>query len=55
MANRQLPQSFPLQDQVPNRMRIGIEIPLDPHMPEPDLTPSPVAGDDRSNSFWGLF
>ena len=51
MANRQLPHSLPLQDQVPNRMRIGTEIPLDPHMPEPVLTPSPIAGDDGSNNF----
>ena len=55
MAHRNSPQSPPLQDQVPNQMRIGIEIPLDPDMPEPELTPSPVAGDDGSDKFLGLF
>ena len=46
MANRNSPQYPPLQDQVPNQMRFGIEIPLDPDMPEPELTPSPVTGED---------
>ena len=37
-------------------MRIGIEVPLDPDMPEPELSPSPVAGDDDgSDNFVGLF
>ena len=36
-------------------MKIGIEIPLDPDMPEPELTPSPVAGDDGSDKFLKLF
>ena len=36
-------------------MRIGMEIPLDPNMPEPELTPSPLAGDDGSDNFLGLF
>ena len=55
MANRNSPQSPPLQDQVPNQMRMGIEILLDPDMPEPELTPSPVAGDHGSDNFSGLF
>ena len=55
MANRNSPQSPPLQDQVPNQMRIGIEIRLDPNMPELELTPSPVAGDHGSDNFLGLF
>ena len=55
MANRNTPQSPPLQDQVPNQMTIGIEILLDPDMPEPVLTRSPVAGDDGSDNFLGLF
>ena len=55
MANKNSPQSPPLQDQVPNQMRIGIEIPPYTDMPEPELTPSPVAGDDGSDNFWGLF
>ena len=29
-ANNNSPQSPPLNDQVPQQMRIGIEIPLDP-------------------------
>ena len=53
MANRNSPQSSPLQDQVPNQM--SIEILLDPDMPEPELTPSTVAGDDGSDDFLGLF
>ena len=36
-------------------MRIGIEIPLNPDMPEAELTPSPVAGDDESDISLGLF
>ena len=36
-------------------MRIGIEFRLDPDMPEPELTPSPVAGDHGSDNFLGLF
>ena len=36
-------------------MRIGIYIPLDPYMPEPELTPSPVAGDHGSEKFMGFF
>ena len=55
MANRNLPQSPPLQDQSPNHIRIGIEFPPDPGVPEPELTFSPVAGVDRSDNFLGLF
>ena len=55
MANRHSPQSPPLQDQVPNQTRFGIEIPLYPDMIEPELTPSPVAGDDGPDNFLGLF
>ena len=53
MANRNSPESSPLQDQVTNQMRIGIAIPLDAVMPE--LIPSPVAGDDGSDNFLGGF
>ena len=53
MANRNPPQSPPRKDQFPNQMRIGIEIPLDPDMPDLELTPSPVAGDDGSDIFLG--
>ena len=55
MAYTNSPHSPPLQDQVPNRMRIGIEIAIDLDMPEPELTPSPVAGDDGSDYCFGLF
>ena len=55
MANRHSPQSPSLQYQVPNQMSIGIEIPFDPDMPEPELTPSQVAGHDGSINFKGFF
>ena len=55
MANRNSPQSPLLQDQVPNQMRIGIETPLDADMPEPELIPSPVAGDHGSDNFLEFF
>ena len=55
MANRNSPQSPPLQDQVLNQMRMEIKIALDPDMPQPKLTPSPVAGDHGSNNFLGFF
>ena len=55
MANRNPPQSLPLQDQAPNQMRFVIEIPLDPDMPEPELTFPTVSGDDGFDSFLGLF
>ena len=55
MANRNSPQYPPLQDQVPNQMRIGIEFLLDPDMPDPELILSPVSGDDGSHNFSGLF
>ena len=54
MANRNSPQCPPLQDQVPNQMRMGIENPRDPDMPESELTPSPVAGQDGSDIIIGL-
>ena len=55
MANRKSPQSPPLQDQVPNQKRIGIEILLDPDVPELLLALCPVAGDDGSDNFLELF
>ena len=54
-ANRNSPQYPPLQEQVTNQMRMGIEFPLDPGMPDPELTLSPVAGDDGFDNFLGLF
>ena len=32
-----------------------MQFPLDPDMPEPELTRSPVAGDHGSDNFLGLF
>ena len=55
MAKGNSPQSPVLQDQVPNQMRIGIEIPLEPDMLEPELTPSPVSGEDGSDNFSDFF
>ena len=55
MANRNSPQSPPLQDQVPNQKSIGAEIPLDSDMPEPEPIHSAVAWDDESDNFLGLF
>ena len=36
-------------------MGIGVEIPLDPDIPEPELTHSPIAGDHGSDNILGLF
>ena len=55
MANANSPQSPVLQVQVPNQMRIGIENPVDREMPEPEPTPSAVAGEDVSENFLGFF
>ena len=56
MANRNSPQFPPQQDQIPQQMRIGIEVPLDFNMPElSELTHSPVAPDENNDNFFGLF
>ena len=55
MANRNSPQSSTLQHQVPNKMRIGIEIPRYPDTPKPELTRSPLVGDEGPENFLGLF
>ena len=55
MANKNSRQSPPLQDEVLNQMRIGIENPLDPDISEPELSPFLVAGDHRSDNFLKLF
>ena len=55
MANRNPPQSPPLEDQVPNQMKVGIKNPPDPDMPQLEPTPSPVGGDDGYDNFLGLF
>ena len=49
------PQSPPLNEQVPQQMRIGIEILLNLDMPEPELSAFPVAGDPRWDNCLGLF
>ena len=36
-------------------MRIGIEIALDPVMPELQMVPSPVAPDENNDNFFGLY
>ena len=48
-------QSPPLNEQVSQQMKIGIEIPLDPDMPEPELTLAPVTVDPGSENCLGLF
>ena len=43
-ANNDSPRSPPLNEQVPNKQRLGIEIPLGlpQHMPHEEMTLSPV-------------
>ena len=55
VASENSPESPPLNEQVPQQMRIGIEISLDPDMPEPQLSRSPLAGDQGSDNCLGLF
>ena len=55
MANRTSPQSPPVQEQGPNQMRIGMAIPLDPDLPEPEPALFPVARVDGSDNFLGVF
>ena len=57
MANRNSPQSPPLREQVPNNPRLGIEIPtgLPDHLSEQEMTPSPVAPDEKKTNFLGLY
>ena len=54
MAHRDSPQSVPLPEQVQQQMGIGIEFPLDKNYPEPEITPSPVAPDEKNDNFLGL-
>ena len=54
MINSNSQQSPPLKDQVLNQMGIGVEIALDPDIPKPEVTPSPVAGDHGSDNFLWL-
>ena len=52
-ANNDSPRSPPLNEQVPNNQRLGIEIPLGfpEHMPQEEMIPSPVVpGEDHDHS-----
>ena len=50
------PQSLPLNEQVPNNQILGIETPLGlpQHMPQEEMTPSPVVPDEEHDHFLGL-
>ena len=50
-------QSPPLNDQVPINPRLEIEVPLalPEHMPQQEITPSPVAPDEENDNFLGLY
>ena len=56
-SNNDSPRSPPLNEQVPNNPRLGIEIPLGlpEHMPQEEITPSPVAPDEGNDNFRGLY
>ena len=56
-ANNDSPRSPPLNDQVPNNQRLGIEIPLglQEHMPQEEMTPSPVVPDKGHDHFLGSY
>ena len=56
-ANKDSPRSPPLNEQVPNNQRLGIEIPLGlpEHMPQEEMTPSPVVPDEDHDHFLGLY
>ena len=55
-ANNDSPRSLPLYEQVPNNPTLGIEIPLGllEHMPQQEMTPSPVAADEGNDNFLEL-
>ena len=46
-----------MNEQVPNNQRLGIEIPLGlpEHMPQEEMTPSPVVPDEDHDHFVGLY
>ena len=56
-ANIDSPRSPPLNEQTPNNPRLGIEFPLGlpEHMPQQEMTPSPVAPDEDHDNFAGLY
>ena len=51
------PRSSPLNEQGTNNQRLGIEIPLGlpDHMPQQEMTPSPVVPDEDHDHFLGLY
>ena len=57
MENRNSPQSPPMREQVPTIPRLGIKIPLGlpEHLPEQEMTPSPIAPNENDDNFLGLF
>ena len=56
-ANIDSPRSPPLNEQVPNNQRVEIEIPLGrpEHMPQQEMTPSPVVPDEEHDNFLGIY
>ena len=54
-ANNDTPRYPPLNEQVPNNKNLRIEIPvgLPEHMPQQEMTPSPVAPDEDTDNFLG--
>jgi len=56
-ANNDSPRLPPLNEQVPNNPRLGIAIPLGlpEHMPQQEMTPSPVAPGEDNDNFLGLY
>ena len=56
-ANNDSPRPPSLNEQVPNNQRLRIEIPLGlpEHMPQEEMTPSPVVPDEDHDHFLGLF
>ena len=55
-SNKDSPRSPPLNEQMPNSPRLGIEIllGLPEHMPQQAMNPSPVAPDEGNDNFLGL-
>ena len=56
-ANDDSPQSPPLNEKVSKNQRLRTEIPLDlpEHMPQQEMTPSPVAPDEDNDTFLGFY
>ena len=54
-ASNNSPQHPPSNEQVSQQMRSEIESLLDPNMPEPELSPSAVAGDPSTDKCFELF